>query len=68
MSYNEGPFQDLNVSNAITNETFVDVDLHHNEKGRRKRDRLLYFSHARETKAEFISLTCHNNTQKNNAL
>ena len=35
-SYNEGPFLHLDVSNAITNEKFVDVDLHHNEKGRRK--------------------------------
>ena len=63
-SYNEGPFLHLDVSNAITNETFVDVDLHHNEKGRRKRNRRLYFSHARETNAKFISLTCHNNPKK----
>ena len=63
-SYNEGPFLHLDVSNAITNETFVDVDLHHHGKRRGKRNRLLYFSHARETKAKFISLTCHNNPNK----
>ena len=63
-SYNEGPFLHLDVSNAITNETFVDVDLHHHGKGHGKRNRRLYFSHARETKAKFISLTCHNNPKK----
>ena len=63
-SYNEGPFLDLNVSNAITNETFVDVDLHHNEKDPKTKNRRLYFSHARETKAKFISLTCHDNQEK----
>ena len=63
-SYNEGPFLHLDVSNAITNETFVDVDLHQHGKRRGKRNRLLYFSHARETKAKFISLTCHNNPNK----
>ena len=63
-SYNEGPFLHLDVSNAITNETFVDVDLHHHGKRRGKRNRSLYFSHARETKAKFISLTCHNNPNK----
>ena len=63
-SYNEGPFLDLNVSNAITNETFLNVDLHHNEKGPKAKNRRLYFSHARETKAKFISLTCHDNQEK----
>ena len=63
-SYNEGPFLHLDVSNAITNETFVDVDLHHHGKRHGKRNRRLYFSHARETKAKFISLTCHNNPKK----
>ena len=63
-SYNEGPFLHLDVSNAITNEKFVDVDLHHNEKGRRKWNRRLYFSHARETNAKFTSLTCHNYPKK----
>ena len=63
-SYNEGPFLHLDVSNAITNETFVDVDLHHHGKRSGKRNRHLYFSHARETKAKFISLTCHNNPKK----
>ena len=63
-SYNEGPFLDLNVSNAITNETFLHVDLHHNEKGPKAKNRRLYFSHARETKAKFISLTCHDNQKK----
>ena len=63
-SYNEGPFLHLDVSNAITNETFVDVDLHHHGKRRGKRNRHLYFSHAKETKAKFISLTCHNNPKK----
>ena len=62
--YNEGPFLDLNVSNAITNETFLNVDLHHNEKGPKAKNRRLYFSHARETKAKFISLTCHDNQEK----
>ena len=63
-SYNQGPFLHLDVSNAITNETFVDVDLHHHGKRHGKRNRRLYFSHARETKAKFISLTCHNNPKK----
>ena len=62
--YNEGPFLHLDASNAITNETFVDVDLHHHGKRHGKRNRRLYFSHARETKAKFISLTCHNNPNK----
>ena len=63
-SYNEGPFLHLDVSNAITNETFVDVDLHHHGKRHGKRNRRSYFSHARETKGKFISLTCHNNPKK----
>ena len=60
-SYNEGPFLHLDVSNAITSETFVDIDVHHNVKGRRKQNRRLYFSRASETQAKLISLTCHNN-------
>ena len=63
-SYNQGPFLHLDASNAITNETFVDVDLHHHGKRHGKRNRRLYFSHARETKAKFFSLTCHNNANK----
>ena len=60
-SYNEGPFLHLDVSNATTSETFVDIDVHHNVKGRRKQNRRLYFSRASETQAKLISLTCHNN-------
>ena len=51
-------------SKILTFQMRLQTNLHHNEKGRRKRDRLLYFSHARETKAKFISLTCHNNPNK----
>ncbi|XP_022803309.1 uncharacterized protein LOC111340689 [Stylophora pistillata] len=60
-SYNGGSFLHLNVPNAITNEIFEDVDLNHNGKSHRNHLRRLYFSHARETKAKFIFLTCHNN-------
>ncbi|XP_022803302.1 uncharacterized protein LOC111340681 [Stylophora pistillata] len=60
-SYNGGPFFDLKVANAITNETFEDVEIHHNGKRHKNRLRRLYFSHARETKAKFIFLNCHNN-------
>ena len=67
---NRGPFINLNVSSAVTNETYKQVELHHNKLSLRNMwldmkpqlgMRSLYFSHARETQAKFIALSCHDN-------
>ncbi|PFX17578.1 hypothetical protein AWC38_SpisGene18099 [Stylophora pistillata] len=63
-SYNKGQFLDLNVSSAITNETFKDIEVHDNGNYQNKFKKIvqgLYFSKARETKAKFISMSFHDN-------
>lgn len=67
---NEGPFLNLNVSTAITNETYKDVELKFNQLPSRKASsdkkpkvavHSLYFSLARKTRAKFINLSCRKN-------
>ncbi|XP_068732691.1 uncharacterized protein [Montipora capricornis] len=63
-SGSKGPFISVNVSTAVTEETYKDVRLYHNGKfhGKSKQSlQSLYFSRSRETKAKFISITCHDN-------
>jgi len=66
---NEGPFVHLNVSTAITNETYKDLELSFNKLPSRKnsldkKPKLavysLYFSHARKPRAKFVNLKCRN--------
>ena len=67
---NLGHFINLNVSSAVTNETYKQVELHRNKLSLRNMwldmkpqlgMRSLYFSHARETQAKFITFSCHDN-------
>ena len=67
---NEGPFLNLNVSTAITNETYKDLELKFNKLPSRKTSsdkkpklavHSLYFSLARKTRAKFINLLCRKN-------
>ncbi|KAL9973687.1 hypothetical protein ACROYT_G020172 [Oculina patagonica] len=67
---NRGPFINVNVSTAITNETYKDVELSFNRlpSWKNSLDRKpkltvpsLYFSHARKTRAKFVNLKCNNN-------
>ncbi|XP_068699848.1 uncharacterized protein [Montipora foliosa] len=60
----KGPFISLNVSTAVTEETYKDVRLYDNGKSHGKSKQSvpsLYFSRARQTKAKFISITCYDN-------
>ena len=66
---NQGPFVNLNVSTAITNETYKDLELRFNRlpSGKTSSDKKqklavhsLYFSLARKTRAKFVNLTCRN--------
>lgn len=68
-SKNEGPFLNLNVSTAITNETYKDLELRFNKlpswkTSLDKKPKLavhsLYFSLARKTRAKFVNLKCRN--------
>ena len=67
---NQGPFINLNVSTAVTKETYKDVKLSFNKLHSWKNllDRKpkltmhsLYFSHARVTRAKFVNLNCNHN-------
>ena len=67
---NQGPFINLNVSTAITNETYKDLELSSNtcpscKNSPDKKPNLavdsLYFSNARKTQAKFVNLKCCNN-------
>ena len=69
---NLGPFINVNVSTAVTNETYKDVELHHNglpswdysldlKPKSTPHVHSVYFSHAKETRAKFIALNCHDN-------
>ena len=67
---NQGPFVNLNISTAITNETYKDLELSVNKlpslkNSLDKKPKLavhsLYFSLARQTRAKFVNLTCRNN-------
>ena len=67
---NQGPFVNLNVSTAITNETYKDLELRFNKltswkTSSGKKPNLavhsLYFSLARKTRAKFVNLTYRNN-------
>ena len=66
---NQGPFVNLNVSTAITNETYKDLELSFNKLpswkySLDKKPKLaaysLHFSHARKTQAKFVNLKCRN--------
>ena len=67
---NKGPFINFNVSTAVTNETYKDVELSFNKLAssknllnRKPRFTMhgLYFSHARVTRAKFVNLNCSHN-------
>jgi len=66
---NQGPFVHLNVSTAITNETYKDLELSFNKLPSRKNSldkkpklavNSLCFSNARKTRAKFVKLKCRN--------
>jgi len=66
---NEGPFVHLNVSTAITNETYKDLEISFNKlpswknSSDKKSKRAVYslcFSYARKTRAKFVNLKCRN--------
>ena len=67
---NQGPFINLNVSTAITNETYKDLELSLNrlpswkissDKEQKLAVHSLYFSNARKTQAKFVNLECRHN-------
>ena len=65
---NQGPFIDLNVPTAITNETYKDLELSFNQLPSGKNSSKpklavysLYFSNARKTQAKFVNLECRHN-------
>ena len=66
---NQGPFVNVNVPTAITNETYKDLELSFNKlpswkNSSDKKPKLamysLYFSRARKTRAKFVNLECSN--------
>ena len=67
---NQGPFINLNVSTAVTNETYKDVELSFNklpswkdplDRKQKLTVHSLYFSHAKKTRAKFVKVECYHN-------
>ena len=65
---NQGPFINLNVSTAVTNETYKDIEFSFNEFPSRKNSlnrkpkrkvHSVYFSQTKETRAKFVNLKCN---------